>query len=78
MRTIDDYATQVAEVTLELMEDTTDWVLADHPTSGDEYNAIWANVMQLAIEKMHLQTKPIIESANNITFTEVTWGERYD
>ena len=57
MRTIDDYATQVAEVTLELMEDTTDWVLADHPTSGDEYNAIWANVLQLAIEKMHLQTK---------------------
>ena len=40
MRTIDDYAIQVAEVTLELMEDTTDWVLADHPTSGDEYNAI--------------------------------------
>ncbi len=34
MKTIDDMALEVAEVTLQLMEDTADWVLADHSTSG--------------------------------------------
>ncbi len=57
MKTIDDMALEVAEVTLQLMEDTVDWVITDHPTSGDEYNAIHANVTQLAINKMYMQTK---------------------
>ncbi len=62
MKTIDDMALEVAEVTLQLMEDTTDWVITDHPTSGDEWNAIHAAVMQLAINKMYMQTKHDSES----------------
>ena len=62
MKTINDYATQVADVTLELMEDTIDWVISDHPTSGDEYNAIHAAVLKLAIEKMFLQIEHDSES----------------
>ena len=57
MKTINDYATQVADVTLELMEDTVDWVISDHPTSGDEYDAVHAEVMFHAIEKMYMSTK---------------------
>ena len=62
MKTIDDMALEVAEVTLQLMEDTTDWVLADHSTSGDEYNAIHAAIIKLAINKMYMQTKHDNES----------------
>ena len=62
MKTIDDMAIEVAEVTLQLMEDTTDWVITDHPTSGDEWNAIHAAVMQLTINKMYMQTKHDNES----------------
>jgi hypothetical protein len=62
MKKINDMALEVAEVTLQLMKDTTDWVLADHSTSGDEYNAIHASVMQLAINKMYMQTKHDNES----------------
>jgi len=54
---IDEIAQGVADVTLELMEDSIDWQLADFPHDGDEYSAIHSNVLQLAIEKMYLQTK---------------------
>ena len=54
---IDEIAQGVADVTLELMEDSIDWQLADFPQDGDEYGAIHSNVLQLAIKKMYLQTK---------------------
>jgi len=58
MKTINDYADEVAEVTLQLMDDTTDWVIADHPSFHSEnFDAIHANVLKLAIEKMFLQIK---------------------
>ena len=61
MKTIDDMALEVAEVTLQLMKDTTDWVLADVFLS-DEYNAIHAAIIKLAINKMYMQTKHDNES----------------
>ena len=54
---LEEIAQGVADVTLELMEDSVDWQLADFPQDGDEYSAIHSNVLQLAIEKMYLQTK---------------------
>ena len=54
---IEEIAQGVADVTLELMEDSVDWQLADFPQDGDEYSAIHSNVLQLAIKKMYLQTK---------------------
>ena len=54
---IEQIAQGVADVTLELMEDSIDWQLADFPQDGDEYSAIHSNVLQLAIKKMYLQTK---------------------
>ena len=54
---IDEIAQGVADVTLELMEDSIDWQLADFPQDSDEYSAIHSNVLQLAIKKMYLQTK---------------------
>ena len=54
---IDEIAQGVADVTLELMENSIDWQLGDFPHDGDEYSAIHSNVLQLAIEKMYLQTK---------------------
>jgi hypothetical protein len=52
-----EIAQGVADVTLELMEDSIDWQLADFPQDGDEYSAIHSKVMYLAIEQMYLQTK---------------------
>ena len=54
---LEKIAQGVADVTLELMEDSIDWQLADFPQDGDEYSAIHSNVLQLAIKKMYLQTK---------------------
>jgi plasmid stabilization system protein ParE len=54
---LEQIAQGVADVTLELMEDSIDWQLADFPQDGDEYSAIHSNVLQLAIKKMYLQTK---------------------
>tara|TARA_R110001606_G_C15274399_1_gene639861 strand:+ start:916 stop:1101 length:186 start_codon:yes stop_codon:yes gene_type:complete len=47
----------IADVTLELMEDSIDWQLEDFQQEGDEYNAIHSAVMKKAIEIMYLQTK---------------------
>ena len=54
---LEEIAQGVADVTLELMKDSVDWQIADFPQDGDEYSAIHSNVLQLAIEKMYLQTK---------------------
>ncbi len=52
-----EIAQGVADITLELMEDSVDWQLADFPQDGDEYSAIHSAVMTKAIEIMYLQTK---------------------
>ena len=54
---LDEIVQGVADVTLELMEDSVDWQLADFPQGGDEYSAIHSKVMHLAIKQMYLQTK---------------------
>jgi hypothetical protein len=54
---LEEIAQGVADVTLELMEDSVDWQLADFPQGGDEYSAIHSKVMHLAIKRMYLQTK---------------------
>jgi len=54
---LDEVARGVADVTLELLEDSIDWQLADFPQDGDEYGAIHSKVMHLAIKQMYLQTK---------------------
>jgi hypothetical protein len=54
---LEEIAQGVADVTLELMEDSVDWQLADFPQGGDEYSAIHSKVMHLAIKQMYLQTK---------------------
>ena len=55
MKSIDEIALRVSEVTLELMYDTVDWELSDVNANGDDYNVIHARVMHLAIKQM--QTK---------------------
>ena len=47
----------IADITLELMEDSVDWQLEDFPQDGDDYDAIHSAVMTKAIEYMYLQTK---------------------
>jgi hypothetical protein len=54
---LEEIAQGVADVTLELMEHSVDWQLADFPQGGDEYSAIHSKVMHLAIKQMYLQTK---------------------
>ena len=49
---IDEIASGIADVTLELMNDSIDWQLEDFDQNGDEYNAIHSEVMILAIKKM--------------------------
>ena len=56
-RELNDIAEGIADVTLELMEDSIDWQLEDFPQDGDNYDAIHSDVMKKAIEIMYLQTK---------------------
>jgi len=55
MKQLDEIAQGVADVTLELMNDSVDWQLADYEADGDEYYAIHAQVIQMAISKMYKQ-----------------------
>ena len=43
----------IADITLELMQDSIDWQLEDFQQEGDEYNAIHSAVMKKAIEIMY-------------------------
>jgi len=52
---IDEIASGIADVTLELMNDSIDWQLEDFDQNGDEYNAIHSEVMALAVSKMYDQ-----------------------
>lgn len=54
---IDEIAQGIADITLELMYDTTDWQLSECEADGDNYVAIHAAVMRKAVELMYLQTK---------------------
>jgi hypothetical protein len=57
MKQLDEIAQGVADVTLELMNDSVDWQIADYEADGDEYSAIHTHVIQMAISKMYEQVK---------------------
>jgi len=57
MKQLDEIAEGVADVTMELMYDSVDWQLSDFEQDGDDYNAIYSEVMFRAIEKMWFEIK---------------------
>jgi hypothetical protein len=57
MKQLDEIAQGVADVTLELMNSSVDWQIADYKADGDEYYAIHAQVIQMAVSKMYEQVK---------------------
>jgi hypothetical protein len=57
MKQLDEIAQGVADVTLELMNDSVDWQIADYEADGDEYSAIHAQVVQMAVSKMYEEIK---------------------
>ena len=54
---MNEVASGVADVTLELMYDSVDWQLAEWPQGGDTYDAIHREVIQMAVNKMYEQLK---------------------
>ena len=54
---LQDLAENVANVTLELMYDNTDWMLSGYEQDGDEFNELHNYVMQEAIKIMYKQSK---------------------
>lgn len=52
---IDEIAQGIADVMLEITQNSVDWQLADFPQDGDEYSVIRSKVLKLAIKKMYLQ-----------------------
>jgi hypothetical protein len=60
MKEIDDIAQGVADVTLELMEDSVEWQIADQPVDGDAYFELKDYVISKAIELLYKQnTTPV-------------------
>lgn len=57
MKELDVIAQGIADVTMELMNDSVDWQLADFDQDGDDYYAIHGEVMFRAIEKMYFEVK---------------------
>jgi hypothetical protein len=57
IKEIDEIAEKIAEVTLQLIEDSVDWQIADQPTSGEDHEELREMVTFLAIEKMYMSTK---------------------
>jgi hypothetical protein len=57
IKEIDEIAERIAEITLQLIEDSVDWQIADQDLDGDEYSELHDMVMFLAIEKMYMSTK---------------------
>ena len=53
MKEIDDIAQGVADVTLELMEDSVEWQIADQPVDGDAYFELKDYVISKAIELLY-------------------------
>ena len=50
-------AKNVANVTLQIMEENTDWMLSDYPQESDDYNEIHAYVMSEAIKILYKYNK---------------------
>ena len=60
MKEIDDIAQGVADITLELMQDSVEWQIADKPVEGDAYFELKSYVMSKAIELLYKQnTTPV-------------------
>ena len=60
MKEIDDIAQGVADVTLELMQDSVEWQIADRPVEGDAYFELKDYVISKAIELLYKQnTTPV-------------------
>jgi hypothetical protein len=57
MKELEEIAEGIADVTLELMDDSVHWQLSDFEQDGDEYNGLVKYVTAKAIEKMYLQTQ---------------------
>ena len=55
MKEIDDIAQGIADVTLELMEDSVEWQIADQPVDGDAYFELKDYVISKAIELLYKQ-----------------------
>jgi len=60
MKEIDDIAQGVADVTLELMEDSVDWQIADQPVDGDAYFELKDYVISKAIELLYKQNTTLV------------------
>jgi len=61
--TIEDVARDIAGTTTELLYDTVHWQITPLLTNdeeGDEYNAIHAEVMRVAIQIMHDDHAPLL------------------
>ena len=54
---MNEVASGVADVTLELMEDSVDWQIAEWEASGDTYDAIHREVIEIAVSKMYEELK---------------------
>ena len=60
MKKIDDIAQGVADVTLELMEDSVEWQIADQPVEGDAYFELKDYVISKAIELLYKQNTTLV------------------
>jgi len=49
---MNEVASGVADVTLELMHDSVDWQIAEWEMTGDTYDAIHYEVIQMAVSQM--------------------------
>ena len=56
MKELDLIAQGVADHIKEIIEDSVDWQLADHPLNGDDYQEMKEYVINVALNKL-LQTK---------------------
>lgn len=54
---MNETASGIADVTLELMEDSVDWQVSEWEASGDAYVAIRDEVMRMAVSKMYEELK---------------------
>ncbi len=54
---MNEVASGVADVTLELMQDSVDWQLSEWEENGDTYDAIHREVIEMAVSKMYEELK---------------------
>ena len=55
MKELEQIAQGVADLTKEIMYDSVEWQISDHPVEGDDYNALHSYVMDKAIELLYKQ-----------------------